>query len=367
MRAGNREAIVVTASSATDGFRALAGGGADMVMSARPMLQGERDALTAVGTTTPASEHVIALGGLAVVVNQASPLTALRMEQVRGVFGGALRDWNAIGGGSGPIHVYIQQSPSELRDKFAQLAQSGGNLASDATAEADAAQVEAAVAADPYGIGVVDLPHATDVRALALGGASGTPVAPTNTLAVALGDYPLGYRLYFYNPGLAADPILQHFVAFALSPDGQALLPPIGLISPFLMPPSAPLPSAAPADLRKFVATARRLPVAFHFKADGSELDEDSARDVDRLAFLLQSNHVAADRLLLAGFSDNHQRPSVSLAGARARADGLAMAFARYGLPPARVEGFGMEFPVAENSTEEGRARNRRVEVYLLP
>ncbi len=366
-RAGYREAIVVTASSATEGFRALAGGGADMVMAVRPMLPGEHDALSAVGVTTPASEHVVALDALAVVVNQANPLASLRMDQVRGVFTGAVKSWSAVGGAGGAIHLYIEQNSSELRAKFAAIALGDGDVALSAALEADAAQVASAVAADPRGIGVVDAASAARVRALAIAPPGAAPVAPSNRLAVALGDYPLAYRLYFYNPATAGDPIVQRFVAFAMSPDGQALLAPIGLVSPFLMPPAAPLPAAAPEDVRKFVGAGRRLEVAFHFAPDGRRLDEAGARDIDRLAFLLQANHVSGDRLAVAGFSDNRQRPAVALAAARARADALAMVLARYGLAPARVNGFGMEFPAADNNTDEGRGLNRRSEIYLMP
>lgn len=50
------------------------------------------------------------------------------------------------------------------------------------------------------------------------------------------------------------------------------------------------------------------------------------------------------------------------------RAQAVRDAFVRMGLPPSRLTavGAGQDEPVADNSTVEGRARNRRVEIRLV-
>jgi phosphate transport system substrate-binding protein len=68
---------------------------------------------------------------------------------------------------------------------------------------------------------------------------------------------------------------------------------------------------------------------------------------------------------LLAGFADNQGDPAVNLEVSKKRVDAVAALFVRRGLTPGGAQGFGAELPVADNSTEAGRERNRRVEVYI--
>lgn len=375
LRGDHREAIEVTADSAGDGFRSLAAQGAghaDLVMAARRITEPERAALASlaarVGSNAPASEDVVALDSLAVVVNQANPAKSLQMDQVRRVFDGSLQDWQAIGGGGGRIHAYMVRSPSDLRLGFASLARIGDQDGESAHPQPDMAGVVASVAADRNGIGVVDLPHIGPLRALALAPtAADGALAPTDPLALLLGDYPLTYKLYFYRPGSGNDGIPEHFVAFALSPEGQKVVTQLGLVSPFMAPPTVPLGDGASDRVRNFVGAARRLALAFRFSANANALDAAAERDIDRLASLLRTHHVSGDRLLVAGFGDNRLRPRANQSATRAWAEMVAALLAQHGLKGARVGGFGADMPVADNDTDEGAALNRRVEVFLLP
>jgi phosphate transport system substrate-binding protein len=79
----------------------------------------------------------------------------------------------------------------------------------------------------------------------------------------------------------------------------------------------------------------------------------------------LVSLHEGGEHLLLAGFADNQGDSAANLAVSKKRADAVAALFVARGLKPGGVASFGAELPVADNSTEEGRERNRRVEVYI--
>ena len=201
------------------------------------------------------------------------------------------------------------------------------------------------------------------------------PVSPANRDAVTSGDYPLAYRLYLYSAPKVQAGFAQRLVAYALSPQGQAVVEQHGLISPTLKPAPAAVPAAAAAPapvsqldrLRAYVAGAKKLGIVFRFTPNSTALDQYGERDLDRVTNYLVSMHDGGDHLLLAGFADNQGDPATNVEVSRKRAEYVASLFVRRGLKPGGVEGFGAELPVADNGTEAGRERNRRVEVYVKP
>lgn len=74
-------------------------------------------------------------------------------------------------------------------------------------------------------------------------------------------------------------------------------------------------------------------------------------------------------RVQVAGHTDSEGDDAANLALSQARADAVRLFLVTYGgVEPGRLEarGFGETMPVATNSTEEGRAQNRRVEFVIV-
>ena len=65
------------------------------------------------------------------------------------------------------------------------------------------------------------------------------------------------------------------------------------------------------------------------------------------------------------GFADNTGAASLNLDLSKRRAGAVAEQMRRQGIEPVLVTGFGADLPVADNSTPEGREKNRRVEVWI--
>jgi OmpA-OmpF porin, OOP family len=67
------------------------------------------------------------------------------------------------------------------------------------------------------------------------------------------------------------------------------------------------------------------------------------------------------------GHTDNKGSDDVNLPLSQRRAEAVMAYLIKKGLIKTRIEakGYGAEKPIAENSTEEGRSKNRRVEIVL--
>jgi phosphate transport system substrate-binding protein len=365
LRGGIRETIVIAGDGVGNGFAALAKGSADLVMAPRRILPAEQTALAGLGDMTgPAAEHVLAMDAQAVVVNPANAIASLSRTQITGIFDGSTKEWATLGGPAGPVDVYAAKAAPDS-DPLGGIAP---GAAPGIKRLADDEAVSQAVAGDPKGVGLVDLAAIGHARAVPVAETGAAPIDPvTNHGAVVAGDYPLAFKLYLYGSPKAEAGFAQRFVAYALSPAGQTVAEQHGLVSATLKPAAPPPPVTDAERLRAFVTGAKRLAIVFRFEPNSTVLDPHGERDLDRVLNYLVSLHDDGSHLLLAGFADNQGDPAVNLEVSKKRVEAVAALFVRRGLNPGGVQGFGAELPVADNASEAGRERNRRVEVYIKP
>lgn len=114
---------------------------------------------------------------------------------------------------------------------------------------------------------------------------------------------------------------------------------------------------AAAIDKDGFIA------LDIHFATGKAEILPESAPVVAEIVSLLKKR--TGLRIGVEGHTDNTGTPVSNKALSEARAKAVADAIAAAGISPGRLEavGHGQERPIADNRTEEGRARNRRVEI----
>jgi phosphate transport system substrate-binding protein len=363
-QAGEKEAISIAGNSSAGGFNALLRGTADIALSARPATAAEVENLASIGDlTSPASEHVIAVEGIAAIVSPANRIASLSMAQLRGVFTGQVHDWSQLGAAPGPIHVFVQRDAAGAHDRAADLVLAGSPPAADATLLDDETSIAGRVATDRNAIGLVALSNAGNARALSVGEGDAAPVAPTE-LAVSTEDYPLTRRLFFYT-GATQSNVVRRFTDYVASANGQAAVEAAGFVPLTIKAQANAVPDTASTKFRAIIGGATRLSVDFRFQPGSIALDSRGVRDLERLVAYLRAQHVSADRLILAGFADSHGTPDVNLAVSQRRTDAVAAALAKSGITPGKALSFGADLPVADNATPDGRERNRRVEVYL--
>ena len=73
-------------------------------------------------------------------------------------------------------------------------------------------------------------------------------------------------------------------------------------------------------------------------------------------------------KLSIEGHTDNTGTPAHNQTLSTSRARSVLGALVGLGIDPARLQskGFGQDKPLADNGSEDGRARNRRVELVKL-
>ncbi len=100
-----------------------------------------------------------------------------------------------------------------------------------------------------------------------------------------------------------------------------------------------------------------------HFATGKTDILPESKPMVKEISAMLQKRPTL--RVGIEGHTDNTGTPEGNKALSEGRAKSVVAALVAAGIPNGRLvaAGFGQERPVADNRTEEGRAKNRRVEV----
>jgi phosphate transport system substrate-binding protein len=86
---------------------------------------------------------------------------------------------------------------------------------------------------------------------------------------------------------------------------------------------------------------------------------------MDRVVSLIADLNIPEDKIMLFGFSDSTGDYDSNLVLSLSRAQVVERQLILRGLKPSIVHGFGSNLAVASNDSDEGQARNRRVEVWI--
>ena len=98
-----------------------------------------------------------------------------------------------------------------------------------------------------------------------------------------------------------------------------------------------------------------------NFETDSARLTVESRSQLDRVASILKAYPTV--HVKIGGYTDNSGDPAANHKLSQDRAVSVSNALQGMGIPSTRLEaeGYGDQNPVADNSTPDGRARNRRV------
>jgi len=372
----------------------LVSGKAQIGMASRQLKQKEVDLLRqtfGVDMYASDSEHVLALDGLAVIVNPKNPVRKLTLEQIARMFAGQIGNWREVGGPDQPVTIYRRDDKSGTWDTFKSLALEPLNLKISPDAkqfESSELLVEAA-GKDPGGIGFIALPYVgKGNRALDIASSCGLTSSATR-FAVKSEEYPLARRLYLYTAGAPKNHEAANILRFALSDAAQPIIadnefidlaiefepqdaqlawakgvvanPSLGLAGDKQIP-DAPLRGFARA-----MDHMRRTTMEFRFRRASADLDTRAQQDVARLAAYLRAPENSRRKFYLVGFADTDGSWAINDALAARRAEAVARLLTHEGVRVGRenIKTLSYLAPVACNDDDAGRAKNRRVEVWI--
>jgi len=133
--------------------------------------------------------------------------------------------------------------------------------------------------------------------------------------------------------------------------------------------PGTPAGTAVDAAGCQILFTPEHTPLVLRgvtFETGKSRLTSESYAVLDQVAGSLIANPDI--RIEIAGYTDNTGATATNVRLSNARALAVQTYLARKGVAPGRMQarGYGPASPVAPNTTPEGRAQNRRVELHQL-
>ena len=366
-RQGKAVSIEVAAHGSSTGFMALKKATADLAASSRPIKDSELVDLEPLGDLkSPEAEQVIAIDGLAIILNPRNPLNTLNTEQLAQIFNGEISTWEALGGIGGPIHLYARDDQSGTYDTFKELVLRlrGKPLGAGAKRFESSEQLSDAVSQDPQGIGFIGLPYVRQAKAVAIVDGDSHPMLPLNSL-IATEDYPLSRRLFFYLPPSGRNPWAKALVDFTQSSKGQAIVAANGFIAQQVQAIAVEPRASMPEDYQAIALDAQRLTVNFRFEEGSASLDNKARQDLQRVVAYLKSHDKLDKQVTLVGFGDAKNDPQRAALLSKLRAMAVRRELVKNGVVLRDIRGFGAQMPVAANTADEGRIKNRRVEVWV--
>ena len=201
------------------GIEAVSNGSCDIGLASRALTDDEK----AGGLT----ETIVALDGIAVIVNAENPVSDLTLEQIASIYTGAVTDWSEFGSDAGAIAVIGRESGSGTRDGFESITGTEDQCVLAQELSSTGAVIEA-VRTTPGAIGYASLSAVQDqkgITVLTVGG-----VAPSEA-TVLDGSYAIQRPFVFATrTDEALSDAAQAFFDFATSTAASDLIANAGAV-----------------------------------------------------------------------------------------------------------------------------------------
>lgn len=174
--------------------------------------------LSAAEKVTGLVESIVAIDGIAVIVNKANPVRNLTKEQIKNIYTGQITDWSQVGGTKGPIAVVSREEGSGTRGAFEELLGFQGKLLKGANESTSTGAIKAGIAGNPNAIGYISLGSVdATIKALSVDGVT------ASTANVLNNTYKIARPFIVMTKGKPSGEV-KKFTDWMLSPAGQAIV-----------------------------------------------------------------------------------------------------------------------------------------------
>ena len=213
--------VTVTAefTGSSAGIEAVSAGSVDIGNSSRALKDEEK----AAGVV----ENIVAIDGIAVVVDPANTVTGLTKEQLISIYTGETKNWSELGGEDAPIVVVGREAGSGTRGAFEELLEIEDACAYASELDSTGAVI-AKVASTPGAVGYASLDAIDDtVTAVALEGVEAT------VDNIKAGEYFLCRPFVMATKGEISQQseAVQELFAYLASDEGREVIQGVGLIT----------------------------------------------------------------------------------------------------------------------------------------
>ncbi len=219
-------AVQVTGGGSGTGIAALINGGTDICDASRPMKDVEKEQVKS-RHGREVKEIPVALDGVAIYVNESSPVQSITKAQLKAIYTGRITNWLDVGGRDAKIVPYSRENNSGTYVFFKEHVLENEDYAREIQTLPGTAAVVNAVSKDPASIGYGGIAYASGIRALPVrAGEGGEPVTPS-LATVQSGRYPLSRNLFFYTVGEPTGEV-KTFIDWVLGAEGQKICEAVG-------------------------------------------------------------------------------------------------------------------------------------------
>ena len=215
MDANDKIEISVRGGGSGVGVNSLIAKKCNIAMASRSIKDSELQKAASNGVQPKA--YVIAMDGIAVVVNTSNSVRSLSKKQVRDIFTGKISNWSELGGDNEKITVVSRDSASGTFEAFGELALNKEKVRADALMQASNQAVATTVKNTKGAIGYVGLGYMKDLADISIDGIN------ASVETVLAGKYPYSRPLFMYTNGPATGEAKQ-YIDFLLSEDGQTIV-----------------------------------------------------------------------------------------------------------------------------------------------